>query len=266
MLPFFVRALLLVAVSAPLFDSCNAAQHILEINVDSKGREYLIANQQQVAIAIASPLSESDSAIVVAFAFQPFATLTQVVFEDDVALYLSYSPVMPFDVIKISYKIMAAYGQAYSFNGVSIVGEAPNAGLDGYIAIYFDAPAHSNLSVVTGLAWFVYEHAAGKPSQPLPINYYTLNRYQTRVIPKSEPTVWVFVASDIVSGSVLPASILNPIPNGAQAFTAASYSFIQTVVPQIGNYLSVNLEAPEQSTIHFDLTKNAFDYGPLPSP
>jgi hypothetical protein len=262
----FVRTLLVAIVaSGLLFHACDAAQLTLNINVDTEGRQFLNTNQQKVAIALASPLSESNTAIVVAFAIEPFADSTQIVFDSDAILYVSYSPVVAFDIIKIAYQAPTpvVYGQAYNFNGVAIVGGDTRAGLDGYVTIYFDAPQSSTLPVETGLAWYIYEAVTGKPTQPSPIDYYTLNPYETRVIPKPDPIVWVFIASDDISaGSVLPVSIMKPLSNSVQAFNVGTDSVMQAAVPQIGDYLSVNLGSPEQATIHFELTRNAFGYGP----
>ncbi|MFA6052443.1 MAG: hypothetical protein WC762_07610 [Methylobacter sp.] len=262
----FVRTLLVAIVaSGLLFHPCNAAQLTLNINVDIEGRQFLITNQQKVAIALASPLSESNTAIVVAFVIEPSADSTRIVFDSDAILYVSYSPVAAFDIIKIAYPAPTpvVYGQAYNFNGVAIVGGDTRAGLDGYVTIYFDAPQSSTLPVETGLAWYIHEKDTSSPTLPLPINYYTLYPYETRVIPKPDPVVWVFIASnDISAGSVLPVSIMKPLSNSVQAFNVGTDSVKQAAVPQIGDYLSVDLDAPEQATIHFELTKNAFVYGP----
>lgn len=249
-----------LVASGPLFHACDADPLTLNINVNTEGRQFLITNKQKIIIALANPLSEDNTAIVVSMAFQPIADSTQIAFDsENVALYLAHMP-MPvdaFDTINIDQAVQAkvAYGQAYSFNGTQINGE--NGGLKGYVTIYFEAP-NSTQPVVTGLAWNIYDKAMGEPMTPLPINYFTLNNLQNRVIPKPNPIVWVFIASDISVGSVLPISILKSELSAAQVLND------KTAVPQIGRYLSVNLDAPEQTTIHFENAANAFVYGSYP--
>lgn len=241
---------------------CAADQLQLTIDINIDGRNFLIANQQKIIIALASPASEDDTAVVAATLLQPISDSTQMVFDPDVALYLTYWPVAAFDVVDMALQSAAVYGQGYSFNGVQINGNGK--GLNDYVSIYYDAPPNSQ-PVVTGLAWFIYDISMGKPATPSPVNYYTLNRFEARIIPQPAPIVWVFVASGIDTGSVLPLSILKPTsPPSSSANSGAAVSAAGTVVPQIGRYLAVNVDPSNQATIHFDLSTNAFADGPYP--
>lgn len=261
---YALRVFLYVCVVSGLFShACAAAQLQLNIKINLDGRNFLIANQQKITIALASPASADDAAVVAAMTLQPIADTTQIVFDPAVALYLTYWPVTAFDILGMALQSPVVYGQAYSFNGVQINGNGN--GLRGYVSIYYDAPLNSQ-PVVTGLAWFIYDITMGKPSTPSPVNYYTLNRFETRVITQSAPIVWVFVASGINTGSVLPLSILKPVtPPSSNSNSEAAVSGSNSVVPQIGRYLSVNVDPSTQATIHFDLASNAFADGPYPT-
>lgn len=261
----FLARILLVTVTVVcglFFCGCVAAERTLNINTNSKDRQFLIDSQQNIIIAFASPLSESNN-IVAALAFQPIADSMTVAFDPSAKLYLSQQwPVKAFDTIKAAYISSVVYGGMYAFNGVEIIGYA--SGVDGHVTIYFDAPPSSTRPVTTGLASYIYDKATAKPAAPSPINYYALYRFETRVMSAPSPIIVVFVASAVYAGTVLPTNILKPAPHSVPIFNegGASPSVVTSSVIQIGRYLPVDLDAPEQSSIHFDLMANAFAYGP----
>jgi len=242
-------------------DSCAA--YLLGINMTAKDRQSLISNNQKIAIALPYPGSENNASVIVTLVLQPMANLTQVAFEPAQVLYLAYSPIGTFDTIKMAQQSRVAFGQTYSFDGVRINGEGN--GLEGYVSIYFNAPKNSVAPVIAGLAGYVYDVATGKQASPSPLNYYTLNRYQSRLIPKPKPVAWVFICTDLSIGSVLPLAILKPVPMSAPA-PAGSLALAgqPTPVLQIGRYLSVKLDASEPASIYFDITSNAFGYAADP--
>lgn len=257
-MPAFCKILLVLAALLAL-RAGGAAPLLLNINMTAQDRQFLITNRQKIAIVLPSPASGDDAGVTVVLVLQPIANLTTVAFEPAPTLYLAYAPVGSFDTIRMAMQAQAAYGQAYSFDGVGISGEG--SGMGGYVSMYYSAPAAPGPPVVVGLAGYVYDVATGKPAQPSPLNYFALNRYQTRLIPRTAPVAWVFVSTDVGIGSVLPLVVLKPVPPsapmppGGQAPPGR-----QSPVLQIGRYLSVQLDASEQNNIYFDIGANAFGY------
>lgn len=270
---FTVKTIVLIAtITSGLISTAYGATplYILKINVDTASLGFLINTQQDVAIAFANPLSENNTTIVVSMAFKPFSSsTTQINFDSPLALYMSvYCPVSAFDVINMAFnQANVDSTQAYSFNGATITGSGSGTGTSENITIYYNAYS-SSLPVTTGLAQYIYDNATGVPSTPLPINYYTLYPFETLLIPKPNSTVWAFIASNITNGSVLPVNILKPVSGSAQVISSngGASSATQTTTLQISRYLPVDLNASSETTIHFDLSTNAFAYGPYPSP
>jgi hypothetical protein len=254
----FRKHMLVLAALLALGDG-RAAPLLLNIHLTAQDRQFLIANRQKIAIVLPSPASDENASVSVALVLQPIANVTQVAFETSPVLYLAYAPIGSFDTIRMAMQAQVAYGQAYSFDGVGINGEG--AGVDGYVALYYAAPDAPGPPVVAGLAGYVYDVATGKPAQPAPLNHFTLNRYETRLIPRSAPLAWVFVSTDVGVGSVLPVLALKPVAPSAPAQRGGSaLPGRQTPALQLGRYLPVRLDASEQTTIHFDINGNAFGY------
>lgn len=254
-----LRVLVCAWVVCGLFcQACYAGPMQLTIYVNLDARQFLISSNQKIIIVLPDPMSEGGTAVVAAATLQPIADSTTLIFDSDSALYVTSGPVAPLGVLTMGVTNPMVYGSAYSFNGVQINGNG--SGLSGYVSIYYEAPLSSQ-PVVTGLAEFIYESATGKPQTPSPINYYTLNPFETQYIEQPTPVVWAFVASDISTGSVLPLSILTPVSpssSRAKALLESNSSF------QIGRYLAVTLSSSNQASIHFDSSINAFVDGPYP--
>lgn len=266
---FFLKPLFfsVVICSGLVFRVCNAdicetvkPTVLLNINVSNQGRQFLVDTGQKIAIAIASPLSDNDTTVIVSLVIKPISDLTQIAFESNAALYVTAHQATTFNIIKPALPpTKVTCGGAYSFNGVQINGE--NTGLDGYITIYFKAPSSSTKPIVTGLAEYIYDVAKGKSTDPVPTNYYTLNPFETLAIPKFNSAVWVFIADNVSNGMIFPINILKPISPSTSVSNSATVSLDTQSVFQVSRYLAVNLDASEQTTVHFDLTKNAFVYG-----
>ena len=254
----FWQKLLLALTALLMQPTCSSAPLLLSINMTAQDRQFLITNNQKIAIVMPYPASD-DTSVVVALVLQPIANLTQVAFEATPVLYLAYAPVGLFDTIKIALQSPAAYGQAYSFDGARINGEG--TGVPGYVSLYYNAPKAGGASVITGLAGYVYDVATGKQAQPSPLNHYLLNRYETRLIPATRPVAWVFVSTDVNIGSVLPMAALKPVsPSTTTRSGDHALAGKQAPPLQIGRYLPVQLDASEQTNIYFDIGANAFSY------
>lgn len=241
-----------------------ATAPVLSINLTLQDRQFLIANNQIISIVLPSPASDSNANVTVALTLRPIANLTRIAFDAAPVLYLAYAPIGSFDTIQMTLQSPATYGQAYSFDGAGINGDG--TGVDGAISIYYSAPQADAAPLIVGVAGYVYDVAAGKPAQPSPLNYYGLNRYETRLIPQTAPVAWVFVSTNLNVGSVLPIALLKPVP----PLTAAPHggrSQTGQVVPtlQIGRYLPVQLDGDAQATIYFNISGNAFAYAANPT-
>ena len=258
-LPGAIRKLLLALGAAVLLhDSCAATQ-LLSINMTAQDRQFLIDNKQKVAIVLPVPASGDNSSVVVAMVLQPIANLTRVAFEQAPVLYLAYAPIGAFDTVRMAQQTRVAYGQAYSFDGVRVNGEGNGVG--GAVGIYFNAPNNTVPPVVAGLAAHMYDVAVGKQQNPAPLNFFLLNRYETRLIPQPGPLAWVFIGTDLGAGSVLPLALLKPVPLSTPAPAAGPATAGQAPPAlQIGRYLSVKLDATEPANIYFDINGNAFSY------
>ncbi|WNV03982.1 hypothetical protein RP726_16340 [Candidatus Methylospira mobilis] len=234
-------------------------QYSLNIGVDAASRDFLNRNQQRVAIAYASPLSEGNT-VVVSLVFAPINDSTNIAFDYGWALYTSLDyPVAVFDVINMAVTQTNVGSQrAYRFDGKTIISDG--TGVYGYITLYYNAPPESR-PVTAGLAQYIYD-TSQQPNKLAPINYHTLNRFETLSIPMSGSTVWVFVASNIAVGSVLPVNIMKPVSDSTSATSnnASTSAAAQTTMLQISRYLPVDLSVPSQIAIHFELDINAFAY------
>ena len=137
-------------------------------------------------------------------------------------------------------------------------------GVNGYISLYYDASSESE-PVSAGLAQYIY-NTSQRPNNPAPINYHTLNPFETLSIPVFGSTIWIFVANNITEGSVIPINILRPVSDSASATSsnAGASSASQATIRQISRYLPVDLSNASQTTVHFDLEINAFAYGSYP--
>lgn len=240
------------------FQPCNAAPVQLNLYMNLDARQFLISSNQKIVLVLPAPLSEGGTAVVAAITLQPLSDLTTLVFESDNVLYVSMGPAAPFGVLTMGVKEPIVFDHAYSFDGVQINGEA--GGLSGYTSLYYDAKMGSR-PVITGLAKFIYESGTEKPRTPLPINYYTLNLFETQYIDQPAPVAWAFVASNINAGSVLPLSLLKPVSSHPPK---ESLSLKSDSCFQISRYLEVELSSSNQTSIHFDSSINAFVAGPYP--
>lgn len=255
MAQYWLRALVCASLICWAFtQTCQGASMQLNAHLNLAARQFLIANNQKIVIVFPAPLSAGGTAVIAAKTLQPISDLTTLTLDTANEIYISSGPVVALDTIKVGIQSPATYDKVYSFDGVQINGNG--SGLSGHIGIYYQAPLHAQ-AVVTGLAAFIYETGTEKPSTPSPINYYTLNLFQTQYIKQPTSVVWVFVASEISSGSVLPFNILNPAPTRVVLKSNSG--------PQIGGYLAVSLSSESPANIHFDSSINAFVNGPYPT-
>lgn len=263
-IPRLSNILLCILVATSFISQCcYAAPLRLSINVNIEGRRFLISSQQKIIVTIENPASEDDTTTVAAIAFQPISDSTQLLFEPDAFLYMDYWPAVAFGRLSVTLQQSVTYGMAYSFNGVQINGDSNR--LDEFISIYYDAPLNSQ-PVIAGMAWYIYDASIGRPSAPSPINYYTLNRFEARIIRRPLSVARIFIASGISTGTIIPLSIMKPISEAltnTRNVETLSNDYFST--PQIGRYLSVNVDSSNQTVIHFDTAINAFVEGPNPT-
>ncbi|MGC5700743.1 hypothetical protein J4P02_11155 [Pseudomonas sp. NFXW11] len=231
----------------------------LTIELDAYAKQFLSANQQKIVIVVPDPESADGSTVVAAITLQPIADSTKLIFESDAVLYISNGPVEPLDTLNMAISNPVAYGYTYSFNGVQINGDG--SGWSDHVGIYYAAPSNAQ-PVVTGLAEFIYESGNPKPDTALPINYYALNPFETQYIKRPAPVVWIFVASTIDTGSLLPSSTLKPVTTSLARARSLAKTSSQL---QIGRYLAVTLDSSTQPIVHFSSAINAFIDGPYPS-
>lgn len=258
-----LRTTLLVAAALLVASAGSAAPLQMSINITKEDRQFLLDNQQMIAIAMPSPVSGDGAAVVVALMLRPVANRTQVVFDafgPAATLYAAHPPVAPYDRIAMALQAPVADGQAYSFNGAAINGNG--AGVAGAVLVHYDGPATAGPPVVVGVAGQVHDAGLDPPPPPVPLNYYVLNRNETRLIPQVQPVAWIFICSDMGAGTVLPQALLQPTPQSSPASQARAAFPRQMPALQIGPYLSVRLDAGEQTDVYFDSGSNAFGYAP----
>lgn len=263
MAQYRLKALLCASLTYGAFtQTCQATSMQLNIYVNQAARKSLIATNQQVVIVLPEPTSAGGTTVIAAKILQPIADLTALTLDTTNAIYISSWPMVPpapLDIIKAGTQNSASNGYLYSFDGVQINGNG--SGLSGHIGIYYNAPENAQ-AVVTGLAVSIYETGT-TPSTPLPINYYTLNKFETQYIKQPTSIAWVFVASNVSSGTVLPLNILTP----ASASSIQSQTLLKSNSSlQIGRYLAVSLSPTNPASIHFDTSINAFADNTYPAP
>lgn len=251
------RWLLLAALWA-LADGL-AAEPVLTVRLTEKDRRYLAESNQKVTIVLPKPASGGGANVVVALVLQPISDCTRIGFELEPALYLAHPPVAAFGSIGIALLAeKVEYGAAYTFNGAGIAGAGP--GVPGYVSIRNNAPDGAGAAVVVGLAGKVYNQAAGVPTQPSVLNYFLLDRGETRVIPRIEPSAWVFLSTGFYDGTVVPTALLSASAPSATAARGRRLPASAMPTPQFGTYLPVLLDASEQNIIRLDAGSNAFQY------
>ena len=237
---------------------CSAGTLLLNLNVDLQARQFLVANNQYIIVVLPDPVSEGDN-VVVAYILQPIADQTTLVFDTSLAVYVSYVPVAYPGTVTMQACSEAQAGNTYSFDGTQVNGDG--SGLAGYVGMYYDAPQYAQ-PVATGVASFIYQSDDGKPDNPTPVNYNSLNPYQTRYTQVTAPTVWVFVASNVPVGSVLPLSVLRPVAPQTMSRSARPSA---SATLQIGRYTAVTLSASSPQSVYFDVSINAFVPGNYPT-
>ncbi len=237
---------------------CSAGTQLLNLNVDLQARQFLVANNQYIVVVLPDPVSEGDN-VVVACILQPIADQTTLVFDTTLTVYVSPGAVAYPGTLTLGPWSKAQAGNTYSFDGVQVNGDG--SGLAGYIGMYYDAPQNAQ-PVVTGVASFIYQSGDPPPDNPVPVNYDSLNPFQTRYTQVPAPTVWVFVASNVPVGSVLPLSVLRPVAPQTMSRSARPSA---SATLQIGRYTAVTLSASSPQSVYFNVSLNAFVPGNYPT-
>ncbi|MDD0975489.1 hypothetical protein [Pseudomonas fontis] len=241
-----------VVVCGLLSQACWAGPMQLTLYMNLEARKFLISTNQRVVIIRPDPLSNDGKSVIAALVLQPIADATTLTVDTDSALYVANGPVTALSVITIASSCPVSYGNAYSFDGTEFNGEG--SGWGGHVSVEYDAPANAQ-PILTGLAGFIYESGTDKPSAPSPTNYYTLNLFETRYIDAPAAVVWVLVASDIKTGSVLPIEILKPV---SRTSVNSKAMLKQSTSVQTSRYLAVPLSTSSVAAVHFDTSINAF--------
>ncbi|MDF9620335.1 hypothetical protein P5705_22030 [Pseudomonas entomophila] len=236
---------------------CSAGTLQLNLNVDLEARQFLVDNNQYIVVVLPDPVSEGTN-VVVAHTLQPIADQTTLLFDTTLVAYVSQGAVAYPGTLTLGPWSEALAGNTYSFDGVQVNGDG--TGLAGYVGMYYDAPQNAQ-PIVTGAASFIYQKGDEKPDNPSPVNYDSLNPFQTRYTQVLAPTVWVFVASNVPSGTVLPMSALRPV---APQTTSKSAQLSANATLQIGRYTVVTLSASSPPSVYFDVSINAFVPGNYP--
>ena len=241
-----IAATLLYGTSAEAGSSLPA----LNIQIDSQGQQQLTNAGQQVAVAW-SILSDGNSYIVNQVIDPAFSPMT-VTFDASMAIYASYRAYAPMDTIRMEEVQPIVGGQLYAFNGTAFVQES--LGVPGYVMVYYDAPASSTQPISIGFA------AKQSDGSWNPASLTVLSQYVTSTMQMPAPKLLIFAAAPATPGLVVPAASLRPVTSSATNLAAVSSS----TSLQTGRYLSVDLNASEQRTIHYDSNLHAFQYGAYP--
>ncbi|UEM22763.1 hypothetical protein JL100_008460 [Skermanella mucosa] len=246
----------------------------LIIEVDADSRQFLIDTGQTVLITASDP-SQNDTLLVVQ-SFSPLGDQSQVGIGTLPTLFMSVGATVPFSTVTMQLTSPVSYGQAYLFNGVSIVNAGP--GIPGTVGIEYVPIRSGNAEVSTGLALPISNSSVDDTASNAAFESFDLQLYENRLLPSPSAVVYVLIGQGINTGMALPASLLKPAPGSApvavapasasaaaQAGPSQSPGAAPLVPPiQLGRYLSVDLLSNAQTTVHFDRTINAFVYGADP--
>jgi hypothetical protein len=230
-----------------------SSQRTLTIDVNDKGRQFLLSTSQKVILAFAA--AQESSTVVVAFTASPIFKRTEIAIESTPELYVTSREYTSRETIRVALSVSASVGQSYVFNGSGIVSD--RSGEPGYITVYYDAPPRGTDRIAVGLSLSI--HDDGDQGSPTPINHYPLLSFESLSIPAPGSTVWVFIASDTNIGTVLPTQTLRSVLESREAGMRAKRPTL------VGRYLPVNLNALQQTFIHLDLAARAFAYGAIDS-
>lgn len=234
--------------------ACRASLHTLVMHVDVDSRRFLLATHQRVIFAFADGLGRDT--VVATHVMDPFGDRTEVAIERCWWAYVSLRVPAPFKVIAPPLTMRVEVGQAYVFDGVAL--KPRGVGVPEFVVVHNEAPPSTTQPLTVGLAVSIHDlDSASTPA--VAVDHHLLNRFEARLIPTPRPELLVFIASEVQPGMVLPRRVLAPVTRSATISDVRS-SYRRDAL-EIGRYLTVDLSAPEQSVIHFELDENAFGYG-----
>lgn len=215
----------------------------LNIKIDTKGRQFLQDNDENIILVF--PSDEESEFSIVCISFFPFGDSNQVEFFNDYYLYGTSQDIVSFDVVKFNEQVAVNYGDIYRFDGVSFT-YGSQAYSNDVCGISNKSPNNQNLT--SGIAQKIN---VANIEDPSPIFIGSVPQNQITYF-DSTNVVRIFVAKGIFSNMIIPNDILTPVVIGGMKKISKNTKPRLTV----GDYLEIDLQ--ETTTVVFDITINAF--------
>ncbi|MBE0391980.1 hypothetical protein [Flavobacterium sp. PL002] len=219
----------------------------LNINIDAKGRRFLLDNDENIILVF--PCKEDEFSIT-CLSFSPFGDSNEVEFFDDFFLNATAQDISRFEIIDFNNQQPINYGNVYKFDGISY--SYDRQAFSKHVCGLSNESANTK-NLTSGITQKI-NAVNQEESRTISIGSVPQNQTIYFDLPQ---LVWVFVAKGISSNMILPNDMLTPVKmEYMRKINKPSNSSLI-----IGNYLEIDLiDLKEATSVLFDSTINAFRF------
>lgn len=215
--------------------------NVLNIFIDKNGRNYLLDNNQQIVIA----KSLNTKHYVISKVFSPFGYENPIIFSSKLSLFFTTTPLTDWCCIKMKNLFKVQPGQKYSLNNIGFSyldsGLSPTT-----ISLLNKRQLVPPSNSICGLSRYI---TSVDESKYCSVSAYSLPFNQSRVF-ILDNTFYVFIASGILEGMLLPKEIVGPSNANASLITQTPSSIM------LGPLLKINIS--KETPITFDVATASF--------